>query len=169
MLTFQAFKHIFMSPSSVDKESKATCSGNAHIHGMVSATWASIAYIAMQVSCLISINWILIYLSRFGLRFVHLWYSLVQTLLPTPNNSITLSLNSWMIQKKYRKSMIYWHGGTGASCFACALVLLLTAYFFYSQVFPNYLSAHSSTSTNCVLVRIWQKCAALRDAAQSSS
>ena len=45
----QVFKHIFMSPSSVDQELKATCSGNAHLHGMQSITKASIAYVATQV------------------------------------------------------------------------------------------------------------------------
>ena len=45
----QAFKHIFTSPSSVDQEPKATCSGNAHLHRMRSITKASIAYVATQV------------------------------------------------------------------------------------------------------------------------
>jgi hypothetical protein len=53
ILTFciQAFKHIFTSPSSVDKEPKATRSGNARIHGMSSITLASLAYVATQVCC----------------------------------------------------------------------------------------------------------------------
>ncbi len=46
----QTFKHIFTSPSSVDREAKATRSGNARIHGMSSVTRASIAYVATQVS-----------------------------------------------------------------------------------------------------------------------
>ncbi|KAG1849747.1 hypothetical protein F4604DRAFT_1593276 [Suillus subluteus] len=44
-----AYKHIFTSPSSVDREPKATRSGNAHLHGMNSVTLASIPYIATQV------------------------------------------------------------------------------------------------------------------------
>ncbi|KAG2142776.1 uncharacterized protein EDB93DRAFT_1088748 [Suillus bovinus] len=44
-----AYKHVFMSPSSVDREPKATQSRNACLHGMNSATVASIAYIATQV------------------------------------------------------------------------------------------------------------------------
>ncbi|KIM75190.1 hypothetical protein PILCRDRAFT_681578 [Piloderma croceum F 1598] len=44
-----AYKHIFTSPSSVEKEPKATRSGNARIHGMTQVTPASIAYIATQV------------------------------------------------------------------------------------------------------------------------
>lgn len=48
---FQAYKHVFLSPSSVDKDAKAaTRSGNARIHGMTSVTCASIAYIATQVN-----------------------------------------------------------------------------------------------------------------------
>jgi len=42
------FKHIFTSPSSVEKEPKATRSGNARIHGMTHVTAASIAYVATQ-------------------------------------------------------------------------------------------------------------------------
>ena len=44
------YKHIFTSPSSVEKEIKATQSGNARIHGMTQATLPSIAYVATQVS-----------------------------------------------------------------------------------------------------------------------
>jgi hypothetical protein len=46
---FQAFKHIFTSPSSVDLDPKATRSGNARIHGMTRVTTASLAYVATQV------------------------------------------------------------------------------------------------------------------------
>lgn len=46
----QTFKHIFTSPSSVEREAKATRSGNARIHGMTEVTRASIAYVATQVS-----------------------------------------------------------------------------------------------------------------------
>ncbi|RDB19259.1 hypothetical protein Hypma_013703 [Hypsizygus marmoreus] len=43
-----AYKHIFTSPSSVEKEPKATRSGNARIHGMTNVTAASIVYVATQ-------------------------------------------------------------------------------------------------------------------------
>ena len=39
----QAFKHIFTSPSSIEKEVKATRSGNARIHGILRATAAALA------------------------------------------------------------------------------------------------------------------------------
>ena len=45
----QAFKHIFISPSSVDSDGRATRSGNAALHSMKHVTIASIAYIATQV------------------------------------------------------------------------------------------------------------------------
>ena len=45
----QAYKHIFTSPSSVDKVVKATRSGNARIHGMTQVTSPFIVYIATQV------------------------------------------------------------------------------------------------------------------------
>ncbi|KAG2131107.1 hypothetical protein BD769DRAFT_1627812 [Suillus cothurnatus] len=44
-----AYKHVFTSPSSVDREPKATRSGNARIHGMTRVTLPSVAYIATQV------------------------------------------------------------------------------------------------------------------------
>ncbi|KAH6871076.1 hypothetical protein BKA70DRAFT_1131287 [Coprinopsis sp. MPI-PUGE-AT-0042] len=48
-LLVNAFKHIFTSPSSVDREPRATRSGNARIHGMKSVTIPSLAYVATQV------------------------------------------------------------------------------------------------------------------------
>lgn len=45
----QAYKHVFTSPSSVEKEPKATRAGNARLHGMSRVTLPSIAYIATQV------------------------------------------------------------------------------------------------------------------------
>ncbi|KAG1820670.1 hypothetical protein DFJ58DRAFT_720189 [Suillus subalutaceus] len=48
-LLIYAYKHVFTSLSSVDREPKATQSGNAHLHGMNSVTIASMAYIATQV------------------------------------------------------------------------------------------------------------------------
>ncbi|KAI0058387.1 hypothetical protein BV25DRAFT_1810724 [Artomyces pyxidatus] len=48
-LLVTAYKHIFTSPSSVDKEPKATRAGNARIHGITKVTGASIVYVATQV------------------------------------------------------------------------------------------------------------------------
>ncbi|KAG6905819.1 hypothetical protein DXG01_000545 [Tephrocybe rancida] len=49
-LLVKAFKHVFTSPSSIDKDPKATHSGNTHLHDMTSVTPASVAYISTQVS-----------------------------------------------------------------------------------------------------------------------
>ncbi|KAG1823891.1 uncharacterized protein BJ212DRAFT_1444806 [Suillus subaureus] len=43
------FKHVFTSPSSVDKEPKATHSSNTYLHSMKSVTKGCLAYIATQV------------------------------------------------------------------------------------------------------------------------
>ncbi|KAG2361772.1 hypothetical protein BDR07DRAFT_1286182, partial [Suillus spraguei] len=43
------FKHVFTSPSSVDNEPKAMCSGNTYLHSMKSVTKGSLAYIATQI------------------------------------------------------------------------------------------------------------------------
>ena len=50
----EGYKHVFTSPSSVDKVTKATRSGNTQIHGMTTVSPASIAYIATQVSVALS-------------------------------------------------------------------------------------------------------------------
>ncbi|KAG1836178.1 hypothetical protein DFJ58DRAFT_719153 [Suillus subalutaceus] len=50
------FKHVFTSPSSMDREPKATCSGNAYLHGMKSVTKGSLAYIATQVRFSLSLS-----------------------------------------------------------------------------------------------------------------
>ncbi|KAG2105842.1 uncharacterized protein F5147DRAFT_579251, partial [Suillus discolor] len=52
-----AYKHVFTSPSSVDKEPKATWSGNARLHGINSVTIASIAYVATQVHSSSVFSW----------------------------------------------------------------------------------------------------------------
>ncbi|KJA13152.1 hypothetical protein HYPSUDRAFT_151886, partial [Hypholoma sublateritium FD-334 SS-4] len=44
----KTFKHIFTSPSSVEREAKAMRSGNVRIHGMTGVTRGSIVYAAMQ-------------------------------------------------------------------------------------------------------------------------
>lgn len=80
--TSQAYKHIFTSPSSVEKEPKATRSGNARIHGMTQVTPASIVYIATQVilpCCIKVINCLLIVFFMFS---GSLCFIFVSSLLP---------------------------------------------------------------------------------------
>lgn len=63
-LLWKTFKHIFTSPSSVERKAKATRSGNARIHGMSSVTLASIVYAATQVwpfmLYLLPLSWVLL-------------------------------------------------------------------------------------------------------------
>ncbi|KAG2750961.1 hypothetical protein P692DRAFT_201839141 [Suillus brevipes Sb2] len=53
-LLINAYRHVFTSPSSVEKEPKATRAGNARLHGMTSVTPPSVAYIATQVGFALS-------------------------------------------------------------------------------------------------------------------
>ncbi|KAG0708538.1 hypothetical protein DFH29DRAFT_979255 [Suillus ampliporus] len=48
-LLVNGFRHVFTSPSSVDKEPKATHAGNARLHGMTTVTAASVAYVATHI------------------------------------------------------------------------------------------------------------------------
>ncbi|KAG2045801.1 hypothetical protein BDR06DRAFT_900155, partial [Suillus hirtellus] len=54
ILIFVSFKHVFMSPSLVDKEKKATWAHNAYLHDMKSITKDSLAYIATQIQFALS-------------------------------------------------------------------------------------------------------------------
>jgi hypothetical protein len=86
----QAYKHVFTSPSSVEKETKATRSGNARIHGMTNVTPESVAYIATQVSVLVDLFlWALmpsVHRHRSALLSAHQLSFLIQTLQPTLND-----------------------------------------------------------------------------------
>ncbi|KAG2082518.1 uncharacterized protein F5147DRAFT_749012 [Suillus discolor] len=53
-LLINAYRHVFTSPSSVEREPKATRAGNSRLHGMTSVTAPSVAYIAMQVQFALS-------------------------------------------------------------------------------------------------------------------
>ncbi|KAG1817898.1 hypothetical protein EV424DRAFT_1540254 [Suillus variegatus] len=48
-LLVNAYRHVFTSPSSVEKEPKATRAGNARLHSMTAVTAPSVAYITTQV------------------------------------------------------------------------------------------------------------------------
>jgi hypothetical protein len=98
----QAYKHVFTSPSSVDKEPKATRSGNARIHGMSSVTPASIAYVATQVGhglILYSIT-MLILVTRLGFPSLPLLSLRDRTPLRTLNGSTRVSLIYLKIRKR---------------------------------------------------------------------
>jgi hypothetical protein len=97
----QAYKHIFTSPSSVEKEVKATRSGNARIHGMTRVTTGSLAYVATQV-CLASRFYqpTTDHVASFALRCRLRLFSVGLTLQRTLNGSMRASWNSWIIQMR---------------------------------------------------------------------
>jgi hypothetical protein len=116
LVSFKAYKHIFTSPSSVDKVAKATRSGNARIHGMTQVTPASIAYVATQVQVFwLPFNCHLLLYCRPVFPSLPLPYFLGRTRLPTRNVSTTASLTSLMTLTSRRMSENSWCGGTGAS------------------------------------------------------
>jgi hypothetical protein len=103
-LCIKAYKHVFTSPSSVEKGPRATRSGNARIHGMTSVTPASIAYIATQVSTYSASLQILKFrpFDRFGSPSALRQSSQGLILLPIRNAStiafwsiLTTSMNNW--------------------------------------------------------------------------
>ena len=123
MLILQAFKHVFTSPSSVDKEPKATRSGNARIHGMVCITLPSIAYIATQVCHVhfrmpIETYWSSMY--RLDSLLAHPQSSPGQTLQLTRKGSTTPSLTFSKTLMSKRRSMTLLYGGI------CQLIIPLS-------------------------------------------
>ena len=55
----KAYRHVFTSLSSEEKETKATHSGNAFLHGLTSIMPASIAYRATQIWTWLCFEWYL--------------------------------------------------------------------------------------------------------------
>ena len=90
---YQAYKHIFTSLSSMEKEAKATCSGNTHLHGMPQVTPTLLAYIATQVDLrlVVLLDMSCFTSSRSTLHFPLRQYSADWTLFPTWKCSIYLS------------------------------------------------------------------------------
>jgi hypothetical protein len=115
----QTFKYIFTSPSSVEKEAKATRSGNARLHGMTRVTRASIAYTATQVRWFpASINTntdIRFVRASFGSPCHHLRCSAGPTRQRTLNDSTRVYWNSWMTPRRRARLTLYYNGGTGMS------------------------------------------------------
>lgn len=123
---FQAFKHVFTSPSSVDREPKATRSGNARLHGMRCVTGGSIAYIATQVgnhSC--NGSWTHCD-SRFGFLLVPRQYFPARILLPILRNFTPLSSTYLKTPTKHKRFMTFMSGGTGE--YLCFTIRYLTIF-----------------------------------------
>ena len=115
----QTYKHIFTSPSSVDKVMKATRSGNARIHGMTQVTSPSIVYIATQVwsspeACLISSGMVypLFLICILQDRYSHRFRTLLQEYIDSPwrcqwtergsrASWVVEYVNMWVIQSTF--------------------------------------------------------------------
>jgi hypothetical protein len=110
----KAFKHVFTSPSSVNKAPTATRSGNARIHGMTSVTPASISYIATQVrhACYLYYTE-LIAPGRFDSPLAPHPSFAKRTRLLTPNDSTTAYWSALKTLTSNNKSGSSWHGGIG--------------------------------------------------------
>ncbi|KAG2737560.1 hypothetical protein P692DRAFT_20761451 [Suillus brevipes Sb2] len=133
------FKHVFTSPSSVDKEPKATRSGNAYLHGMKSVTKGSLAYIATQ-ACSKSVRFSLSSSSVFSrtdtVTDSENFYHSILDLLEDPDESQeVVDLMTWWTRR----------------------------------IFPNSSSSQRCVSKNSVLANIREKCAVLREQATTGT
>ncbi|KAF7966160.1 hypothetical protein HWV62_39766 [Athelia sp. TMB] len=105
-LLIRAYKFIFTSPSSAEKESKATRSGNARIHGMNEVTLPSIAYIATQVRFALSSS------AVFTRNDVHtdserFYHSILDLFEDTEEQEEVNNLKQWW--DRYATSRNIWH------------------------------------------------------------
>lgn len=119
MFYSKAYKHIFTSPSSVEREPKATRSGNARIHGMTNVTPASIAYVATQVlfRILSSCQQLMMIVStRYGSLWARHQYFQDQTQLQILRGSTIAWFAYLKMLTKKKKSVILLRGGIGGFC-----------------------------------------------------
>jgi hypothetical protein len=138
---FQAFKHVFTSPSSVtdSRELRATKTCNASRHGMTQVTIAALAYIATQVSAqtplaLLAHRMVLntkrhfAISFRFASPFAHQQPSLAVTMSRIQRLSTTPSLTCSKTPKSKLRCDYCWLGGIGNSSpsFATKSKLTLT-------------------------------------------
>jgi hypothetical protein len=158
----KAFKHTFTSPSSVEREIKATRSGNARIHGMSSVTRASLAYIATQVR----LHYIF---GRTRLTQVLRYTSpchqqasfLVQTQRRTPRRSTIVFWICWRIPRSKRRYRSYWRGGT-STCQTLRFQYIRND--ISRQIFPSVSTAKRTLSANSTFAKIKSRRARLRKA-----
>jgi len=153
---FQAYKHVFTSPSSVDNQTKATRSGNARIHRMTQVTLASVAYIATQVSIVMVEPYApLIDTFRSALPFRRHLFSPEQIQLLTRKHFTWAFSTSLMTQKKNMRLINSLLGGTGM-LFLEPLWFILPGSLLssHSQIFPSYLSDRHAVCKDSALARI---------------
>lgn len=122
----QAFKHVFTSPSSVDKEPKATRSGNARLHNMTHVTPASIAYVATQVLLLVfSFVHFANFTDRFASPLAPPLSSPAQTLSQIRSVFTIVCWRFWVTRRRRKKWTVSWTGGIGKFS-VCMLLQFLT-------------------------------------------
>ena len=161
---------MFTSPSSVDREPKATRSGNARLHGMRCVTPGSMAYIATQVcpsisaSLAVVINNVLN--SRYALLWLHPQFFLAQIPSRTPRGFTPAFLNCSRTLTRSKKFMISTFGGTGMCIWNYYFSLWLKM---YRQVFPSYSAAQRTIAKDSALARIREKRAMMRAQLEASS
>jgi hypothetical protein len=159
---FQSYKYIFTSPSSVEREAKATRSGNARIHGMTRVTPASIAYVATQVNMLYGEP--LYYLISLQARFA-LSSSPVFTRSDTVTDSerfytSILGLLEDQDEVKEVDDLLAWWNRL---VLHVHLFLFISHYF--RQIFPNYSQPSRPLSKHSALAKIKAKRAAIKERA----
>ena len=150
---FQAYKHIFTSPSSVEKETKATHLGNALLHGMLQVMSASITYIATQVCFRFGMSWNTSHYYSCRSTFPSLLHkcSVNQTPFLTQRGFICQSWSYSMMWGSLKRSMACWLGGTGTIRlfpFMCGAKKLSPL---FRKNFPNQPGSHHLISAKSAL------------------
>jgi hypothetical protein len=163
-ICLQAYKYIFTSPSSVDKEPKATRLGNARIHGMTRVTMPSIAYVATQVNRLHFIHKRVFIPAqyRFASHCLHHLFFPEPILSQTQRGFITQCLTFSTMWKNRKRSTNFKHGGIGLICLLSLHYSHLMHRCNHSQIFPSYSSARRSICKHSALARIKEKRAEMK-------
>jgi hypothetical protein len=155
----------------VEKEPKATRSGNARIHGMTRVTVASIAYIATQV-ILLSIHFFLLPDISFQIRFAlssSPVFSRTDTVTDSERfyNSVLDFLEEPDEKEEVDELLTWWN--------RCAIITPPDRHFAshilwcHRQIFPSYSSARPLPVRDCPLARLREKRAALKAMSLNSS
>ena len=155
----------------MEKEPKATRSGNARIHGMTRVTVASIAYIATQV-ILFSIHCFLLPDISFQIRFAlssSPVFSRTDTVTDSERfyNSVLDFLEEPDEKEEVDELLTWWN--------RCAIITPLDRHFAshilrcHRQIFPSYSSARPLPIRDCPLARLREKRAALKAMSLNSS
>ncbi|KAG1765163.1 hypothetical protein EV702DRAFT_1204689 [Suillus placidus] len=139
--------HVFTSPSSVEREPKATQSGNARLHGMNAVTIPSVAYIATQVQLNIT------------LRSQHGFHVRLKVRFALSSSSVFSQTDTTTDSETFYHSIL----DLLEDPEECQEVDDLLTWW-NRQVFPTSSAAKRPISANSALSKIRQKCLALRQA-----